>query len=551
MDSPASLMDVPLGIRTVQWISRKCCPSVRINKPICYRFLVLILTYLAYTSYHLSRKPISVVKAVLNQNCSSLEPPPGVFVNSTNKNNWCDWAPFDGQNASALLGTLDSAFLFAYAAAMFVSGFVAERVNLRYFLSLGMIFSGIFCYMFGIAYSYNIHSISYLITVQVLGGIAQTTGWPGVVTVVGNWFGEGKRGLIFGIWNSHTSVGNILGSLVAGSFVDSDWALSFFVPALIMAGVGFIIFLFLPAEPIEVGCPPPERPGSRVNSQYRLLLPNSMHAASSSPQRSYRRIVNPSNVSSEEVTSDSEAETQPEADESNLKDDNALIFEPKAITFFQALSIPGVIEFSLSLFFAKLVSYTFLYWLPLYIHNASGAGAEMSADISAIFDIGGIFGGIAAGAISDSSGMSATTCAVMLILAVPSLFAYEIWGNLGLRISVPLLIVTGALVNGPYSLITTAVSAQLGTHPSLEGSSKALATVTAIIDGTGSIGAAVGPLLAGVISSTGWKNVFYMLMISDVLALVLLGRLVLMEMRNWLRTRAALQRPHSGGDWSS
>lgn len=53
-----------------------------------------------------------------------------------------------------------------------------------------------------------------------------------------------------------------------------------------------------------------------------------------------------------------------------------------------------------------------------------------------------------------------------------------------------LLIIVGLLVNGPYALITTAVSAELGTHHSLEGNSKALATVTAIIDGTGSIGKA-------------------------------------------------------------
>jgi hypothetical protein len=31
----------------------------------------------------------------------------------------------------------------------------------------------------------------------------------------------------------------------------------------------------------------------------------------------------------------------------------------------------GVVEYSLSLFFAKLVSYTFLYWLPLYIKSSS------------------------------------------------------------------------------------------------------------------------------------------------------------------------------------
>jgi len=51
-----------------------------------------------------------------------------------------------------------------------------------------------------------------------------------------------------------------------------------------------------------------------------------------------------------------------------------------------------------------------------------------------------------------------------------------------------LLAVCGSLVNGPYCLITTAVSADLGTHPSLQGNKMALATVTAIIDGTGSMG---------------------------------------------------------------
>lgn len=86
-----------------------------------------------------------------------------------------------------------------------------------------------------------------------------------------------------------------------------------------------------------------------------------------------------------------------------------------------------------------------------------------------------------------------------------------------------MLLIAGLLVNGPYALITTAVSAELGTHPSLGNNSKALATVTAIIDGTGSIGAAVGPLLAGVVARwTGWHNVFYMLMVADMLALLVI-----------------------------
>lgn len=75
----------------------------------------------------------------------------------------------DGTDAGAsqLLGELDSAFLFSYAVSMFISGFIAERVNLRYFLSLGMLMSGVFSYLFGIAKTYDIHELSYYILVQV------------------------------------------------------------------------------------------------------------------------------------------------------------------------------------------------------------------------------------------------------------------------------------------------------------------------------------------------------------------------------------------------
>ncbi|KAF2893857.1 hypothetical protein ILUMI_12320 [Ignelater luminosus] len=111
-----------------------------------------------------------------------------------------------------------------------------------------------------------------------------------------------------------------------------------------------------------------------------------------------------------------------------------------------------------------------------------------------------------------------------------NMFVYQQFGAVSLGVNIFLLVIVGILVNGPYALITTAVSAELGTHSSLGDNSKALATVTAIIDGTGSIGAAVGPLLAGFVSSYGWNNVFYMLMISDVLALILLLRLVKHEL---------------------
>jgi OPA family glycerol-3-phosphate transporter-like MFS transporter 1/2 len=62
-------------------------------------------------------------------------------------------------------------------------------------------------------------------------------------------------GIIFGLWNSHTSLGNILGSLIAGEYVEEDWSLSFIVPGILIAAMGFVIFLFLVVRPADVDCP--------------------------------------------------------------------------------------------------------------------------------------------------------------------------------------------------------------------------------------------------------------------------------------------------------
>ncbi|NWV46555.1 G6PT3 protein, partial [Daphoenositta chrysoptera] len=460
-----------------------------------YRGLTLVLTFLSYTSYHLSRKPISIVKSQLHPNCSALGPNPH---NDSNSSTWCSWAPFDGDNYKELFGALDNAFLVAYAIGMFISGIFGERLPLRYYLSGGMVLSGLFTALFGLGYFWDIHVLWYFIVVQVCNGLVQTTGWPAVVACVGNWFGKGKRGLIMGIWNSHTSVGNILGSLIAGAWVSSAWGLSFVVPGIIITTVGIICFFFLVEYPEDVDCNPP------------------LHHVS---------------------CTDSQRACQSSADHSNSPKEPAE--EPEAISFLGALRIPGVVEFSLCLLFAKLVSYTFLYWLPLYIVNVAHFGAKEAGDLSTLFDVGGILdpstyqGGIFAGLISDYTGGRATTCCVMLVVAAPMLFLYNHVGQNGIGTSIAMLIICGALVNGPYALITTAVSADLGTHESLKGNAKALSTVTAIIDGTGSVGAALGPLLAGLISPTGWNNVFYMLIAADVLACLLLARVVVKEARGW------------------
>ncbi|ROL54902.1 Glucose-6-phosphate exchanger SLC37A1 [Anabarilius grahami] len=358
----------------------------------------------------------------------------------------CSWKPFDRNNYKQLLGAMDYSFLCAYAIGMYLSGIIGERLPIRLYLTVGMLTSGLFTCLFGLGYIYDIHSLGFYIFVQVANGLVQTTGWPSVVTCIGNWFGKGRRGLIMGLWNSHTSVGNILGSLIAGYYVSSNWGLSFIVPGVIIAVMGVICFFFLIEHPNDLNTASaqssapsnqkPHKSWNGVNGHKDLYLQCKPGAKAQSwdtelllGQESIGVCVPVQQV----VVVKSEA-------------------EPSAISFMGALRIPvsvarlsvhqsacvtysvtevspavclqGVVEFSLCLLFAKLVSYTFLFWLPLYITKAAHLDAKKAGDLSTLFDVGGI------------------------------------------------------------------------------------------------VGAAVGPLLAGLLSAQGWDQVFYMLMTADFFALL-------------------------------
>ncbi|XP_074760236.1 glucose-6-phosphate exchanger SLC37A1 isoform X1 [Athene noctua] len=511
-----------------------------------YRAFIFSLTFLLYASFHLSRKPISIVKGELHKHCAAsheveftsykeyavqIQP-----VRKLSNVSRCGWEPFDKNNYKQLLGALDYSFLCAYAVGMYLSGIIGERLPIRYYLAVGMLASGLFTAMFGLGYFYNIHNLWFYIMAQIANGLVQTTGWPSVVTCIGNWFGKGRRGLIMGIWNSHTSVGNILGSLIAAYWVSTCWGLSFVMPGVIIAVMGIVCFLFLIEHPKDVSCScTPSSHDREPNISTEFVVTSKTFLNGASRFRVQMPILNAKETSKPQDPEMQHLLTDSENCSVSLNSSVVVTGEGRhgtsAISFLGALRIPGVIEFSLCLLFAKLVSYTFLFWLPLYITNVEHLDAKRAGDLSTLFDVGGIFGGILAGLISDRLEKRASTCGMMLLLAAPTLYMFSAVSKMGLEATVVMLLISGALVNGPYALITTAVSADLGTHKSLKGNARALSTVTAIIDGTGSVGAALGPLLAGLISPSGWNNVFYMLMVADACALLFLLRLIQKELR--------------------
>lgn len=575
-----------------------CCPQ-KYYEPY-NKARVWSVTFMSYCFFHLARKVYSIVKQPL------------IMTQVITKDQ---------------SGDLYSIFLVSYALGMLMMGYLADRSNLRYFLSIMMVGSGLGCIACGLLHSSA--SFGTLAALYVVTGVFQSGGWPSNVAVMGVWFGKKTRGLVMGIWNAHTSVGNILGGLIATfmlvaatydyadmggvgthsgvhfnqtwksasggqvSFVydvcnythskcmdkldgevgpfytlpmdtihtlcDADikcaayvfkplagldswsgngswapgpaptnkgvknqvyfmnqtvgfktplgfqtaikqvpWHLSFIVLGFIILGGGVLVFLFLVPHPHDVGLQTPDE-----------------QTAGSSPQDVF--------------SSDRAAPTtglisgRPAASSSS---------RGHAMSPLKALMIPGVIEFAICFFFAKFVSYTFLFWLPDYLESI-GFGTTKAGELSTIFDYGGIVGGIACGVISDRLQSRAIIASGAMFASVPLMYIYRsavYSSSVSNSLNGLLMFLCGCTINGTYALITTAVSADLGT--ALKGDGEALAMVTAIIDGTGSLGACITGVAVGWLKQNyGYNGVFVVLEISALVAGVTLFRLVAKELK--------------------
>lgn len=116
------MAQLPAGIRFI----------ISFSRDQWYRAFIFILTFLLYASFHLSRKPISIVKGELHKYCTAWDEADGRFSSQSAKSGSiaprqlpdnetdCGWAPFDKNNYQQLLGALDYSFLCAYAVGMYL-----------------------------------------------------------------------------------------------------------------------------------------------------------------------------------------------------------------------------------------------------------------------------------------------------------------------------------------------------------------------------------------------------------------------------------------------
>ncbi|XP_029317491.1 sugar phosphate exchanger 3 isoform X2 [Cottoperca gobio] len=494
-----------------------------------HHLVAFLLTFFSYVLLHASRKTFSNVKVSISAQWTPSVRNGSAAAFSPNQT-WEDNHLFENEEQATLfLGALDSIFLFSYAVGLYFSGVIGDRVNLRYVLCVGLCGSAAVEFVFGTLTEWlHIYNIYLYCGLWVLNGLLQSAVWPCVVAVMGNWFGKTGRGFVFGLWSACASVGNILGAFLASSVLKYGYEYAFLVTSVVQFAGGVVVFFGLLTSPKEVGlCSESETGLSPVETD----------------TDSHRPLM-----SDEE--GEMEAEVYGRQNQSVQEPDNLLAESPRAIGFCQAFCLPGVLPYSLAYACLKLVNYSFFFWLPFYLSNNFGWKEAESDRLSVWYDVGGIIGGTVQGLISDFMGKRSPVLALSLALAMGALVGYSRSPN-DQVINAALLTTTGFFIGGPSNMISSAISADLGRQDALRGSQKALATVTGIVDGTGSVGAAGGQVNKNtghftwktlLESKLGWMYVFYFFVVMTGGSIVFITPLLIKEVREMWRDRQLLRR---------
>jgi sugar phosphate permease len=182
------------------------------------QMLVFALTWIAYATYYLGRKGISVCKVDLQDRFGL---------------------------SKVSLGYIDTGYLAAYACGQFLWGSIGDRLGPRRLVGAGMLCAAGACALFGFAGGFWTFFVAF-----TLNGLFQSTGWPGTVKAMGAWFEPRRRGAIMGLWGTCYQVGGLVATAVATFFlVRWGWRSAFIGPAVAIAAVGVIVLIFLPHAP--------------------------------------------------------------------------------------------------------------------------------------------------------------------------------------------------------------------------------------------------------------------------------------------------------------
>jgi len=152
-------------------------------------------------------------------------------------------------------------------------------------------------------------------------------------------------------------------------------------------------------------------------------------------------------------------------------------------------------------------------WLPTFASEHLKFNESQKTIVAILYDVGTISGSIILGLISDI--MYSRRCPIsflgLLVATIGHSYLIFITED-DVILLYFLIFFLGFLVGGVSNIIAGTACADIGKKNSLSENSKVLCTVVGIVDGTGSIGAAIGQQGIGYLQENrSWKDVFILM----------------------------------------
>ncbi|ANG66148.1 MFS transporter [Chlamydia gallinacea] len=256
----------------------------------------------------------------------------------------------------AQLGIIGSTLYITYGISKFVSGVMSDQSNPRYFMALGLIITGLTNIFFGMS-----SSIFLLALWWGLNGWFQGWGWPPCARLLTHWYSKSERGTWWSVWSTSHNVGGALIPILTGFAIDCcGWRGAMLIPGFLCIGMGFILINRLRDTPQSLGLPTIERYKQEQESQKH-----------------------------KETTADI------------LEEEMEKELSTREILFSYVLTNKWIWLLSIASFFIYVVRMAVNDWSALFLIETKHYVAVTANFCVSLFEIGGLFGMLIAGWLSD------------------------------------------------------------------------------------------------------------------------------------------------------
>lgn len=154
------------------------------------------------------------------------------------------------------LGIIGAVLFFTYAIGKFTNGFLADRSNIRRFMSTGLLITALANLCLGFTHSFILFAILWGIS-----GWFQSMGAASCVVGLSRWFENKKRGSFYGFWSASHNIGEAMTFIIVASIVSAlGWRYGFIGAGSIGIIGALIVWRFFHDSPESEGLPAVNHP---------------------------------------------------------------------------------------------------------------------------------------------------------------------------------------------------------------------------------------------------------------------------------------------------